>query len=95
MSRLPIEYGGDQRTVIIGGRLYAAENINLRAIGCPDWLATKIETREAQRAARKGIGSDQAARLAKIDAEYANRLAPTTEALCQKAERLAAEIARG
>jgi hypothetical protein len=83
MSSLPIEIaGGDRRTIIFDGRSYDAENINLRMLGCPSWLADKVEAREA---AQKGVTTRATVTPA--------RIIPSTEELRQRAERLGRQIA--
>jgi predicted nucleic acid-binding Zn-ribbon protein len=83
-----IEFGGtDRRTVVVGGRAFSADQINLRMLGCPNWLATKIETREASKAKEEQFRAKARKRLeaAMSDDEDVRRRA--------RAEALAEEIA--
>jgi hypothetical protein len=97
MSRPIVEYGGgDRRMVVIAGRAHDAGDIDLRLLGCPDELATRIEKREAERAAERRarinaqpvrtitVAETPAQRLARMDDDYARH---------ERVTRLGREIA--
>jgi hypothetical protein len=41
------------------GRRVSTRVVNLRALGCPDWLATKVEEHRAQAQLEKTSGTDR------------------------------------
>jgi hypothetical protein len=42
------------------GRRVSTRIVNLRALGCPDWLATKVEEYRAMQQRERVLGSDRA-----------------------------------
>ena len=53
MYEATLETRGPRPTAVIDGVEYAVQQVDLRSIGCPDEIATQIETRRAAKLSGK------------------------------------------
>jgi hypothetical protein len=83
-----IEYrnaNGTRIEVAANGRLMPAQNeVNLRSLGCPDWLATRVENSRIERRAKAAMAKGSEPAVANV---------PTTEELKARAAQVGQQIA--